>query len=49
MVREAVLQAVNAGWREAEAALAVADAADDYILFLSERPRPTYMAANSNR
>lgn len=49
IVRAAVLQAVNAGWREAEAAIAVADAADDYILFLAERPRRNPVAANSNR
>jgi hypothetical protein len=48
VVRDAVLQAVAAGWREAEAAIAVADAADDYILFLSERPRRNPSAANSN-
>lgn len=46
--REAVVLAVAAGWREAEAALALADAADDYVLFLSERPRWTHVAANSN-
>ena len=47
-MRDAVLQAITAGWREAEAALAVADAADDYILYLAERPRRTHVAANSN-
>lgn len=49
IVRDAVRQAVSAGWREAEAAIAVADAADDYILFLAQRPRRTPIAANSNR
>lgn len=47
-MRDAVFQAVAVGWREAEAAIAVADAADDYILFLAERPRRNYIAANSN-
>jgi hypothetical protein len=47
-VRDAMLQAVAAGWREAEAALAFADAADDYIMFLAERPRQYHVAANSN-
>ena len=48
IVRDAVLQAITSGWREAEAAIAVADAADDYILFLAERPRRNHIAANSN-
>lgn len=46
--RELVVAAVSAGWREAEAALALADAADDYVLFLSQRPRRSHVAANSN-
>lgn len=46
--RDLVLRAVSAGWREAEAAMALADAADDYVMFLSERPRRSYVAANSN-
>lgn len=46
--REIVIQAVSVGWREAEAALALADAADDYVLFLSQRPRRSHDAANSN-
>lgn len=47
-VRQLVLEAVNTGWREAEAALALADAADDYVMFLSERPPRDHVAANSN-
>lgn len=47
-VRDLVVEAVNAGWREAEAAIALADAADDYVMFLSERPRRNPIAANSN-
>ena len=47
-MREIVLDAVKSGWREAEAAMALADAADDYVMFLSERPRRQYRAANSN-
>ena len=46
--RDLMLDAVNCGWREAEAAMALADAADDYVMFLSERPRLRYLAANSN-
>ena len=44
--RDLVLQAVKAGWREAEAAMALADAAEDYVMFLAERPHR--VAANSN-
>ena len=47
-IRDLVVEAVGAGWREAEAAIAVADAADDYVMFLSERPRRNHIAANSN-
>jgi len=47
-MRDLVIDAVSAGWREAEAAIAIADAADDYVMFLSERPRRTLVAANSN-
>ena len=48
LVRDAIIQAVSSGWREAEAALALADAADDYVLFLAERPHRHHSAANSN-
>ena len=47
-VREVILKAVASGWREAEAALALADAADEYILYLAERPQRKITAANSN-
>lgn len=47
-IRAAILRAIENGWREAEAALALADAADDYVLYLSERPRRSPSAANSN-
>jgi hypothetical protein len=47
-LREAIVLAVSAGWREQEAALALADAADDYVMFLSDRPRRRHVAANSN-
>lgn len=46
--RDLVLDAVNRGWREAEAAMALADAADEYVMFLSDRPRRNPVAANSN-
>jgi hypothetical protein len=47
-MRHLVLQAVRAGWREPEAALALADAADDYVLYLAQKPTRKLMAANSN-
>lgn len=47
-VRDLVVQAVGAGWREAEAAMALADAADDYVMFLAQRPQRNTVAANSN-
>jgi glutathione S-transferase len=47
-VRDLIVRAVSEGWREAEAALAFADAADDYVMFLSEEPRRNPVAANSN-
>jgi hypothetical protein len=47
-LRRVVIEAVEAGWREAEAALALADAADDYVLYLSDRPRRRLVAANGN-
>jgi hypothetical protein len=47
-LRELVIEGVKSGWREAEAAMALADAADDYVMFLSERPRRSRVAANSN-
>ncbi|CAN7358160.1 hypothetical protein [Rhizobium sp. LjRoot254] len=46
--RDLILQAVSAGWRESEAAMALADAADDYILYLAQKPTRKLMAANSN-
>lgn len=46
--RHLILQAVRAGWRESEAAMALADAADDYIVYLAQKPTRKLMAANSN-
>ena len=46
--RDLILQAVRAGWRESEAAMALADAADDYILYLAQQPTRNLRAANSN-
>lgn len=46
--RALLLQAVRLGWRESEAALALADAADDYVMFLAQKPKRDLKAANSN-
>lgn len=46
--RNLILQAVRTGWRESEAAMALADAADDYVMYLAQKPRRQLMAANSN-
>jgi hypothetical protein len=39
---------VQAGWRESEAALSLADAFDDYCLYLAEPPQLRPKAANGN-
>ena len=46
--RELVLEAIRIGWREAETAMVLADAADDYVMFLAARPPSGHIAANSN-
>jgi hypothetical protein len=46
--RALVLQAIQAGWRESESAMALADAADRYVMYLATMPRNAPMAANSN-
>jgi hypothetical protein len=46
--RQVVLQMVQAGWRESEAALALADAFDDYCLYLAEHPPHALKPANIN-
>jgi|UPI0005613720 hypothetical protein len=46
--RALVLRAVQAGWRESEAAMALADAADRYVMYLATVPRNAPLAANSN-
>jgi hypothetical protein len=48
ITRQIIVQMVRAGWRESEAALALADAFDDYCLYLAEHPREGLHAANSN-
>jgi hypothetical protein len=48
VIRHVVAQSVASGWREAEAALALADACDDYILHLATKPKKKPEAANKN-
>lgn len=48
VARNLILQAVRTGWRESEAAMALADAADEYVMYLAQKPRRQMMAANSN-
>jgi len=39
IARNTVISAINAGWRESEAALALADAAEHYVLYLASPAR----------
>ena len=48
ITRQLVVQMVQAGWRESEAALTLADAFDDYCLYLAEDPLRRLEPANSN-
>ncbi|WFR97715.1 hypothetical protein [Rhizobium tumorigenes] len=43
-----IRDAVEAGWREQEAALFFADASDDYVAYLAAKPNRQWVAANSN-
>ncbi len=45
---DVVRRAVAAGWREEEIALHLADAAEDYVIYLATRPSLKRMAANNN-
>jgi hypothetical protein len=47
-MRDLMVRAVEAGWREAEAAMAMADAAENYVIYLAEQPKKHLSAANSN-
>jgi hypothetical protein len=48
IARTIVISATNAGWREGEAALALADAAERYVLYLASPVRLHLLPANSN-
>jgi hypothetical protein len=49
VTRLLINQFVQSGWRESEAALALADAFDDYCMYLAEKPKRALLAANTNR
>jgi hypothetical protein len=48
IVRQLIVQMVQAGWRESEAALSLADSFDDYCFYLAEYPQQVLEPANSN-
>lgn len=47
-VETIVRTAVAAGWREQELALHLADAADEYVIYLATKRSKIWQAANSN-
>ncbi|NLS06332.1 hypothetical protein HGP14_23755 [Rhizobium sp. P32RR-XVIII] len=47
LTKEIILAAVEAGWRENEASIALADAADGYVMYVAAAPR-VRQAANGN-
>jgi len=47
-ITEVVRRAVAAGWREEEIALHLADAAENYVMYLATKAKRKVMAANSN-
>ena len=48
LTKEIILRAVEAGWRESEASIALADAADRYVMHVATQPRIVRQAANGN-
>jgi hypothetical protein len=47
-VAQVVRDGVLAGWREQEIALSIADAAEEYVIYLATKPVKIWKAANSN-
>ncbi|QFY60923.1 hypothetical protein FZ934_11150 [Rhizobium grahamii] len=47
-ITDVVRRAVAAGWREEEFALHLADAAENYVMYLAKRPDRRRIAANNN-
>lgn len=48
IARAIILDAIGAGWREGEAALALADATERYVMYIAAAAQPSLSAANSN-
>lgn len=48
LTKEIILRAVEAGWRESEASIALADAAERYVIYVATAPRAVRQAANGN-
>ncbi|WP_040677275.1 hypothetical protein [Rhizobium mesoamericanum] len=48
VITDVVRRAVAAGWREEEIALHLADAAENYVMYLATRAKRKLMAANTN-
>jgi len=47
-IADMILSGIQAGWREEELALHLADAAESYVIYLATKPRRVLKAANSN-
>ncbi|MDM9622606.1 hypothetical protein A6U87_24435 [Rhizobium sp. AC44/96] len=47
-ITDVVRRAVAAGWREEEIALHLADAAENYVIYLATKPDRKLRAANNN-
>ncbi|MDM9625981.1 hypothetical protein QTL95_08745 [Rhizobium sp. S152] len=47
-ITDVVRRAVAAGWREEEIALHLADAAENYVMYLATKAERRLMAANNN-
>lgn len=47
-ITDVVRRAVAAGWREEEIALHLADAAENYVIYLATKPTCRLKAANNN-
>ncbi|KQV83697.1 hypothetical protein [Rhizobium sp. Root1220] len=47
-INDVVRRAVAAGWREEEIALHLADAAENYVIYLATKIKRRLLAANNN-
>lgn len=48
-LKDLILAFVEAGWREQEVAIHLADAAEEYVMYLASQPRAQAQAANTNK